>query len=117
LIRYPEKFLAENRAARDREWTFAASDNAEVNLATLAPRLRSSNTSLRRQAAIAGLGVVRMPAFFGEQAVSSGELQRLLVNYPCSSLALYALVPAIMLMPKKARLFLDELDRHIKQTA
>lgn len=111
------EFLLASAGGLVCDWTFVANDSAEVSLATLAPRLRSSNTNLWRQAAIAGLGVVRMPAFFGEQEVSSGQLQRLLVNYPCTSLAIYALVPAKRLMPKKARLFLDELERHVKRSA
>jgi DNA-binding transcriptional LysR family regulator len=66
---------------------------------------------------MATVGPLSSPKFKFSGAVWGLKVVVEEVNYPCSSLAIYALVPAKRLMPKKARLFLDELDRHIKQTA
>jgi DNA-binding transcriptional LysR family regulator len=99
----------------EHDWTFTAPDGAVESLPTLAPRLSSSNTDLRRQAALAGLGVARFPAFFGEAAVLSGTLRRILADHICAPLRVYALVPAKRLMPAKVRLFLDALELHVKQ--
>jgi DNA-binding transcriptional LysR family regulator len=102
-------------APHDSEWTFTAADGSIESLATLAPRMNSSNTDVRRQAAIAGHGVVRMPTFFGEAAVRSGQLHRLLAEYTCTPLRIYALLPAKRLMPAKVRLFLDALELHVNR--
>jgi DNA-binding transcriptional LysR family regulator len=100
---------------RDLQWTFTAADGTQHSLPTLAPRLSSSNTDVRRQAAVAGLGVVRLPIFFAEAAVRAGQLRRVLAEQRCPPLQVFALLPAKRLMPAKARLFLDELDLHVAQ--
>ena len=69
---------------------------------------------MRRQATIAGFGVARFPSFFGEAATRSGQLCRILTDYTCASLRIYALLPAKRLMPAKVRLFLDALELHVK---
>lgn len=101
--------------ARDREWAFTATDGTIENLPTLSPRLRSSNTDVRRQAALAGLGVVRMPAFYGAAALHARQLQRILADYRCAPLHVYALLPARRLMPAKVRLFLEQIDQRVQQ--
>jgi DNA-binding transcriptional LysR family regulator len=98
----------------ENEWTFTAPDGATESLPTLAPRFSSSNTDLRRQAALAGLGVARFPAFFGEAALLSGTLRRVLANHSCAPLCIYALLPTKRLMPAKVRLFLDALELHVE---
>jgi DNA-binding transcriptional LysR family regulator len=99
----------------ESEWTFTAADGAAQRLATLAPVLTSSNTDVRRQAAMAGLGVARLPVFFGDAAVRSGQLRRLLAHCTSSPLRIYALLPAKRLMPAKVRLFLDALEGHVSR--
>ncbi|MSV30321.1 MAG: LysR family transcriptional regulator [Bryobacterales bacterium] len=101
----------------DLEWTFAAADGTVVSIPALAPRLSTSNTHVRLQAALAGLGVARIPAFFCAAAVRDLQLRRLLSNYICSPLKIYALLPAKRLMPAKVRLFLDALDQHVTRLA
>ena len=100
-------------SARESEWTFATADGNSERIPMVSPRLISSNSNVRRQAAIAGIGVARIPAFFGEDAVRSRQLRRILINHSCTPLRIYALLPAKRLMPAKVRLFLDELDQHI----
>jgi DNA-binding transcriptional LysR family regulator len=100
-------------SARESEWTFADVDGKPERIALVAPRLISSNSDLRRQAAIAGLGVARLPAFFGEAAVRAKQLRRVLAHCACTPLRIYSLLPAKRLMPAKVRFFLDELDQHI----
>jgi DNA-binding transcriptional LysR family regulator len=99
----------------DREWAFTTPDGANENLPTFAPRLSCSNSELRREAALAGLGVARFPSFFGAAAVLSGTLRRVLTDYSCAPLIVYALFPAKRLLPAKVRLFLDALEVHVSQ--
>ncbi len=94
----------------DTEWRFKRPDGGVDRVALKSPRLSSSNADVRLQAAIAGLGVMRVTGTFGESAVRAGRLRQLLVNYVCDPLRVYALLPAKRLMPEKVRLFLELLD-------
>jgi DNA-binding transcriptional LysR family regulator len=97
-------------ASSDTEWEFKDSTGAGHSIAVAAPRLRSSNAGIRLQAALAGLGVARITATYCEPAVQAGQLERLLTDYECAPLRVYALLPARRLMPIKVRLFLDTLE-------
>ncbi len=94
----------------DAEWRFKAPDGAVERVTIQAPRLSSSNADARLQAAIAGLGVMRVTGTFGESAVHAGRLRQVLSGYVCDPLRVYALLPAKRLMPEKVRLFLDLLS-------
>jgi DNA-binding transcriptional LysR family regulator len=97
-------------AASDSEWDFTDSAGGRHSIAVTAPRLRSSNAGIRLQAALAGLGVARITATYCEPAVQSGRLERVLPDFACAPLRVYALLPARRLMPIKVRLFLDTLE-------
>ena len=99
-------------ATKDSAWTFIAKDGATQNVPSLAPRLNCGNLSVRLQAAVDGLGVARIPAYYCASEVRSGRLQRLLPGYTCAPLRVHALLPARRLMPAKVRLFLDALELH-----
>lgn len=94
----------------DTEWRFKSPEGGVERVALQSPRLISSNADVRLQAAIAGLGVLRVTGTFGASAVQSGRLRQLLGNYQCDPLRVYALLPAKRLMPEKVRLFLELLD-------
>jgi len=97
-------------AASDTDWTFTDSAGGHHSIAMAAPRLRSSNAGIRLQAALAGLGVSRITATYCEPAVRGGKLRRLLPDYECDPLRVYALLPERRLMPMKVRIFLDTLE-------
>ena len=97
-------------AASDTEWEFVDSAGGEHSIAIAAPRIRSSNAGIRLQAALAGLGVARITATYCEPAVQAGRLRRLLTDFECAPLRVYALLPARRLMPAKVKMFLDTLE-------
>jgi DNA-binding transcriptional LysR family regulator len=97
-------------AATDTEWEFTDSAGGRHSIAVAAPRLRSSNAGIRLEAALAGLGVARITATYCEPAVQDGDLERLLTDFECAPLRVYALLPARRLMPLKVRIFLDRLE-------
>lgn len=107
---YDLKNLPLLAASSDDEWSFADSEGAQVSIPVAAPRLRSSNAGIRLQAALAGLGIARITATYCEPAVQAGQLIRLLCDYECAPLRVYALLPARRLMPIKVRLFLSTLE-------
>ena len=93
----------------DTRWSFTAADGSTQAVPTPISRLNSGNADVRLQAACAGLGVARITATFCAQAVRAGKLRRLLRDYTCAPLRVYALLPAKRLMPAKVRLFMDAL--------
>jgi DNA-binding transcriptional LysR family regulator len=103
-------------AVSDSDWQFTDSAGGRHSIAIAAPRLRSSNAGIRLQAALAGLGVARITATYCEPAVEAGRLRRLLTDFECAPLRVYALLPARRLMPLKVKQFLDTLESLSKAT-
>jgi DNA-binding transcriptional LysR family regulator len=97
-------------ASSDTDWAFTDSAGGRHSIAVAAPRLRSSNAGIRLDAAITGLGAARITASFCEPAANAGRLIRLLTDFECAPLRVYALLPARRLMPVKVRVFLDTLE-------
>jgi DNA-binding transcriptional LysR family regulator len=96
-------------SSADTEWSFRSADGVVESVPIAAARLTSANADVRRQAALAGLGVARITATFCDEAVQRGQLRRLLPHHACTPLRVYALLPTKRLMPAKVRLFLDAL--------
>ena len=72
----------------------------------------SSNADIRLQAALAGLGVLRVTASFTRVAEEAGSLRRILTDHVCEPLNIHALLPARQFIPAKVRCFLDALGAH-----
>lgn len=93
----------------DAHWDFKGpAGGVEVEVRN--PRMRSGNAGVRLEAAKAGLGVIRVTATFCAAAVARGQLVRLLTDWECAPLRIYALLPGRRLVPSKVRVFLDELE-------
>jgi DNA-binding transcriptional LysR family regulator len=107
---YDLKRLPLLAAASDTEWSFTDSAGGHHFVPVAVPRLRTSNAGIRLQAALEGLGVARITATYCEPAVVAGRLERLLPDFDCAPLRVYALLPARRLMPVKVRIFLDTLE-------
>ena len=97
----------------DAEWSFNDADGTATGV-PIRPRMRSSNADVRRQAALAGLGIARLTSTFCEDAVREGRLEQLLPGYVCAPLRVYALLPSRRQMPAKVKIFLDALGRTAK---
>jgi len=117
LTPYDLKNLPLLAAASDAEWSFVDSSGGRHSIPLAAPRLRSSNAGIRLHAALAGLGIARITASFCEPSVQAGQLTRLLTDYECAPLRVYALLPERRLMPLKVKLFLDTLEDMSKAAA
>lgn len=106
--------LAGNEEA---QWGFRATDGSAMEIDVRNPRLRSGNASARLASAKAGLGVARITATFCSQAIAQGELVRLLPDWHCEPLRIYALLPGKRLMPSKVRIFLEALEAESRANA
>ncbi|MBI5278862.1 MAG: LysR family transcriptional regulator [Burkholderiales bacterium] len=101
--------------AEDTSWAFTAAEGAVSDIDVRTPRLRSGNAEVRRSAAVAGLGVVRVTRTFCAQQVAEGKLVQLLPHWECAPLKIHALLPGRRLVPAKVRAFLDGVERESHQ--
>ncbi|HZD25196.1 MAG TPA: LysR family transcriptional regulator [Alphaproteobacteria bacterium] len=93
----------------DREWQFSRR-RSEQRIAVTRPRMRSSSAEIRRQAALAGLGVARITATYCADFVRQGLLCQVLADWRCAPLPVYALFTERRLMAPKVRALLDAFD-------
>jgi DNA-binding transcriptional LysR family regulator len=102
-------------AGDDTHWRFHDAKGQPVDIEVRNTRLRSGNAGVRVEAAMAGLGVTRVTSTFCQAAVSQGRLARLMPEFECAPLRIYALLPGRRLVPAKVRHFLDMLEEEAAQ--
>jgi len=92
-------------------WPFitAAGDSATV---PIRGRLCFSNTEACLHAAIAGLGIARLPGFIATPALQRKEIIPLLAEFAPPPMGLFALYPSARFLAQKTRLLIDFLARH-----
>lgn len=97
-------------APGETHWQFLPAPGQAVGFPIPTCRTVSSNAEMRKQAAIAGLGVARITATFCEDAVQNGTLLRILPNVPCEPLRVYGLIPTKRFVSTKVKAFLKLLE-------
>ncbi|MDX1576058.1 MAG: LysR family transcriptional regulator [Kiloniellales bacterium] len=76
-------------------------------------RLRANNGEALLEAAVAGLGITRLPSFIIGEEVRAGRLQPLLTDWtPGNPVAVHAIYPAGRNLSPKVRVFVDFLAEH-----
>ena len=75
----------------------------------LTPRLLSDDMITLKQAAIAGLGIVALPAYVCREDVRSGALRRVLPSWLAGDSTLTALIPYRQGLLPSVRAFVDHL--------
>ena len=93
-------------------WRWRAPDGTAGTI-QLNVRMRANNGSVLRQAAIAGMGVVRGPSFIVHDAIERGELVPLLTDHRWSELAIYTIYPPTRHLSARARAFIDFVRERI----
>lgn len=87
-------------------WSNAKGTRGKI---TLENRYRASNGDALVEAAIRGLGVVRLPTFIVNQAIEEGSLQPALLNINWGRSELFAIYPNTTHLPHRCRVFIDFL--------
>lgn len=109
----PEDLLAHNcivysLLSTPREWRFT--DVAgETHVVPINGALQSNNGLVNRAAAVAGAGIVLLPAFYIGEELRSGQLKAVLSDFKPIDLAIYALYPERRNLTPKVRAFVDFL--------
>lgn len=75
-------------------------------------RLRFANTEACLQAAIAGLGIARLPDFITAPALQRGDIVPVLARYNVPPLGLFTLYPAARHLAQRTRRLVDFLADH-----
>jgi DNA-binding transcriptional LysR family regulator len=76
-------------------------------------RLAASSGEFLLRAAIAGEGLLLIPAFYVDEAVQSGQLVSLLTDHHWPELSAYAVYPPTRHLPRRARAFIDFLAERL----
>ncbi|MDX9766958.1 MAG: LysR family transcriptional regulator [Ectothiorhodospiraceae bacterium] len=96
------------------EWRFAAGCAEPLRLSG---RFRSNNLLAVRDAALAGNGIARLPAWMAGPDIEAGNLRALLPDHPPPSMDIHAVFPSPRRIPAKARLFADFLQDELAALA
>lgn len=90
-------------------WHLLLDDGTEYNL-PIRPRLLTNNLLVARQAAMAGLGMARLPKPMCEQALSDGRLRRVVPNVTSQPMVIYVVYPTRRSLTAAGRRFLEQLE-------
>lgn len=93
------------------QWTLTDEQGGDESV-LLRSSVNSDNAQFLVKAAIAGLGIVRLPGFLVQEAVDRGELVRVLRGYTAAHFNIYALYPETRRLTNRVRTFLDYLVAH-----
>lgn len=93
----------------DASWQYRAPDGGS-GAVKLSTRLEANNGDYLRDAAIAGIGVVRLPTFIVYKAIESGDLVPLLEEYSWSDISAYAVYPSARHLSQRVRAFVEFLQ-------
>lgn len=86
-----------------RKWRF---DQPAISV-PISPVLVVNNITFAREAALAGVGIINVPAFIAEPCVEEGRLVRVLEQTELPSGELYALYPSRRFQAMKVKAFID----------
>lgn len=90
-------------SASDDRWKFGRQTVAIV------PRLTLSTIDAGVEAAVMGLGLVRLHSYQADQLVASGELVEVLSEFAPEDVPIHVIQPALPHVPAKTRAFIDLL--------
>lgn len=98
--------------AERRVWTFSCgTEKVDIEVS---PRLDANDPMIRRDAAVAGLGIVMLPSWLYRAEARSKRLVRLLPDWlPAMSTRIYALYPSRRSLTPKSRAFLEFLQKEV----
>ncbi|MEH6389436.1 MULTISPECIES: LysR family transcriptional regulator [Pseudomonas] len=86
-----------------RKWHFQQPQTS----VTITPVMTVNNITFAREAALAGTGIINVPAFIAEPYVEEGKLRRILEGTVLPSTELYALYPSRRFQAMKVKAFID----------
>lgn len=92
---------------RSSEWVFV--EQQELLKMHIHPRVKSNHGEVLRNAALAGLGITCLPAFYTEDDIRAGRLVEILAPYRYESAAVYLMTPYHKQTSRLIRAFSEHL--------
>ena len=93
-------------------WSFRG-EHGEVITVPVNGRFESNHGGALREAALAGLGVVRFPSFYVHRELKERLLLPLLPSFAPDEIKVHGLYPAARPVPPKVRVLIDWLAQHL----
>jgi DNA-binding transcriptional LysR family regulator len=101
--------------AHPGQWTFRDKAGKPMPV-KVNETMRANNGRYMRDAAVAGLGILRQPTFIAYEQIARGELVPVLQDYSMAPLNAYAIYPPTRHLSQRVRQFVDFLvDRFAGQ--
>lgn len=89
----------------------------EIDLGTIAPRLRVDSRYAQHHAALAGLGIIENLCLICEPDVRAGRLVRILPAVRPATVPVHAVFPSHRFLTPKVRVFVEHARRHFPDNA
>ena len=96
-----------SNVAAGEQWRFKSGNGWEVVRGAI--RTRSDSGDLLCAFAVTGLGIAVLPSFIAAEAIESGALEVILIDYPLEEAALHAVMPAGRATTARVRALIDFL--------
>lgn len=103
-----------NAPPHSHEWELRSEDDSRLTV-QVKTRLTVNSLAMVRDAAMAGLGIARLPTFICGEALAAGQLVRVLPRHAAVERPVYAVCVGRKYMPAKVRAFLDFLAERMPE--
>ena len=97
------------------EWRFRSADGGETIAVRISGTLNANNGQILCDAALAGAGVARLPAFIIGSDVAAGRLEAVLTEFAPVPVDIYAVYPHNRHLSAKVRAFIDHYVDWLRQ--
>lgn len=97
--------LAYTHQASPTVWTFEG--GAAPHSVAVGGNYRSNNLLALKDAAIAGIGIARLPLWMADAEIKAGALRMVLENFRLPAFGIHAVFPSASRIPPKVKLFVD----------
>lgn len=94
-----------------KEWAFT--NKSSVQSVTVDGNYQSNNLISLKDAAVAGIGIARLPLWMVDTEIKTGSLHRVLEKHPLPAFGIHAVFPTARQIPAKVRLFVDFLQTEL----
>jgi DNA-binding transcriptional LysR family regulator len=108
------KVLRYNLVSASDEWGPAQGEKQKIALQW---QLSANNGEVLREAAIQGLGIVKLPTFIVMDALRDGRLKEVMCKYTQDLIGIYAVRPSRQFTPAKIKLLIQYMKDQIKNNS
>lgn len=116
----PEDLVAHNclayaNQADPLEWIFE--DGGDLRSVTIASNYRSNNLLALKDAALAGIGVARLPLWMVDAEIKAGLLRPVLGTVRLPAFGIHAVFPSARQIPAKVKLFVEFMQEELNSVS